>query len=305
MRFLCRYASTSIDILNLQPGDSITVKDWNNEENWGLGKKGEKVGLFPKEFCTFPEENKHEPTAGYRESPNSFEAGYRNKDYCFTKKPEDWFTCLICHGLADSPHQTTCCGQAFCSGCILKWKKKKNICPLCTVSGVNTSKDVRLDRQIKGLILFCPNYKFGCDWTGELRDVEKHIQESCSYQSIVCPHGCGREIFKHQRSAHDASCPKYPAYCRLCNAHNEGGLGLSALNRKAITTSHGQYCNKWPVLCPNKCDDWLKLKRSELHTHLADSCPEARVTCMFQKQGCTKNMKRKEMAKHIEVSGSL
>ncbi len=76
-------------------------------------------------------------------------------------------------------------------------------------------KDTRSDREIKSLKVYCDNKEAGCDWTGEIRRIEKHL-ECCGYQEIECEK-CGEEaILDLEMKTHISDeCPMRDYKCSL------------------------------------------------------------------------------------------
>ena len=126
------------------------------------------------------------------------------------KLPEDLENCTICHMIPRKPAKVPCCGNVFCQSCIISHSQKSNRCPLCREE-LNTELiqivDKKCERRIMNLVVHCVNQSLGCDWTGELRDVENqsHIKNTCEYQITECEFkfaGCDfkgpkRLMFKH------------------------------------------------------------------------------------------------------------
>ena len=50
--------------------------------------------------------------------------------------------------------------------------------------------------------------KDGCDWEGELGDLERHLSNKCLYAEEVCPHGCGQSYLRYLVQKHLHACPK-------------------------------------------------------------------------------------------------
>ena len=70
-----------------------------------------------------------------------------------------------------------------------------------------------LDKRTRGKILElkvrCS--KDGCDWEGELGDLERHLSNKCLYVKEVCPHGCGQSYPRHILEVHKQDeCPQRP-----------------------------------------------------------------------------------------------
>ena len=71
----------------------------------------------------------------------------------------------------------TCCGKNFCEACIERVKKDKKPCPLCG-KNFQAFPDQRLKRPLYLLRVYCSERVDGCGWSGELRDLDKHLEEA-------------------------------------------------------------------------------------------------------------------------------
>ena len=120
--------------------------------------------------------------------PNS--GGY---DCNFIEDPPDELVCQICTLVAQHPYQSTCCGRVYCKRCIEDLRRKqeeltgnrKFNCPNCR-RRANTFHDKRGSRNIKCLKVKCANVELGCEWEGELLNLNQHISE-CPHSRVHCP----------------------------------------------------------------------------------------------------------------------
>ena len=123
-----------------------------------------------------------------RVRPNS--GGY---DCNFIEDPPDELVCQICTLVAQHPYQSTCCGRVYCKRCIDDYRRKheeltgnrKFNCPNCR-RRANTFHDKRGSRNIKCLKVKCANLELGCEWEGELLNLNHHLSE-CPHSKVQCP----------------------------------------------------------------------------------------------------------------------
>ena len=74
--------------------------------------------------------------------------------------------------------------------------------------------DKRTRDKVLGLKVRCS--KDGCDWEGELGDLERHLPNKCLYVRKVCPHGCGQSYPCHFLQKHQLDeCPQRPLHFQL------------------------------------------------------------------------------------------
>ncbi|XP_019864381.1 PREDICTED: uncharacterized protein LOC109593763 [Amphimedon queenslandica] len=77
-----------------------------------------------------------------------------------------------------------------------------------------------MERLIFDLTVYCPYTASGCGWTGELRDLDKHISPSkqggCLYVEVECCHGCGQKMMRSSLNDHEReTCSKLPVEVQM------------------------------------------------------------------------------------------
>ena len=179
---------------------------------------------------------------------------YKGQDYIFVDQLEDHLKqleCPICCGILNEPLQTTC-GHLFCRECYdrleddMRWGVK---CPVCKQDHT-TFKDSFNERRVKVLQVKCTNSQFGCQWVGNLGDEMQHRTKpnSCHFEEIPCPLGCGMSITRMTRSRHSKKCQMRPHNCKYCG--EEGSY-------RKMVQDHLQTCRRYPVPCPNGCREQI------------------------------------------------
>ena len=71
-----------------------------------------------------------------------------------------------------------------------------------------------VEREVMALSVYCPHKALGCEWTGELRELDHHLtgggrgtaREACGYEEVECAHRCGerqqrRFILEHEEES--------------------------------------------------------------------------------------------------------
>ncbi len=167
---------------------------------------------------------------------------------------------------------------------------------------------------MKSLLVRCPK---ACDWNGELRSLEDHIQKVCENIFVLCPNGCNNGSTKLRRNnidyhllykcpnrlhscttcrkeiqfrnaiSHELLCPKRQYTCPHCN---EAGV------YDERTTAHLEVCPKVEITC-KQCS--LQISRCDESDHLL-VCPNEPVRCTYYSIGCEENPLRKDLGKHEE-----
>ena len=148
--------------------------------------------------------------------------------------------------------------------------------------------------------MWCSHKKDGCGWRGKLGEYEQHLNlnpspenqlTGCQFVAVACVHGCGgwfqrRHIASHQKGA----CPKRHYSCEYCNEYE------SAF--EDVTKNHYPQCIKYPVTCPNKCQD-APFERQNVNNHVKDECPLTEIDCLLHYAGCEVRLPRKDMPEHM------
>lgn len=208
--------------------------------------------------------------------------------------------CPVCHLVLREPCQVNCCGYGFCKVCIEKVESSNKPCPCCRSENFNKFPDKRLKRSLSGLKVTCVNTKDGCVWSGELGNLDDHLNESpseerqlkgCSFAEIPCSH-CSRPTKRFQIGDHQDDCPKRPFTCQYCKDYHS--------TFEDVTTNHWPQCVHFPVTCPNECG--RKFKRFSVDGHVADSCELTVVDCNFRFAGCSERLPRNAMYEHLSDS---
>ena len=221
----------------------------------------------------------------------------------FVEKPPEVLqsSCPICLLILREPYQVTCCGNSFCRACIQKIKTKNKPCPTCNKENFTDYSNLGLQRPLYGFKVYCSNKDEGCDWQGELGQLDKHLnlnpdkdkQEiGCAYTKVKCLH-CSElyqrcSIKRHQTS----ECLLRPFSCEMCKEFKS--------TYDDVTKNHALSCKCRPVECPNTCGNTLL--HQELEEHLSSVCPLSMVECEFSHAGCDVKMHRKDFPSHLSES---
>ena len=108
-------------------------------------------------------------------------------DYEFVDTPHDRVICKICHFPSRDPYLSVCCGHVFCKSCLDSVKKASaitNACPVCRDEEFVTFPNRQVDREVRGLLIYCTNKEKGCKWQGESNDINNHLGNSdgCQFE---------------------------------------------------------------------------------------------------------------------------
>ena len=212
-------------------------------------------------------------------------------------EPRDEYLCHICTLVARDPQQVTCCYNIYCKSCLdtLKEKGQGFVCPTCRSSlEGNYFKDGRAERGIKSLKIHCTNTDSGCQWMGTIKDIDTHLNNTCTYHELVpCTNGCGEKIRRSTLKTHlTDNCPKRIAQCQYCKRKGRYQLITSSI--------HLDECPDLPIQCSNEgCNE--KIPRRSLASH-NEICPRAIIPCEYNTVGCDERIPREEQESHNEFA---
>ena len=217
---------------------------------------------------------------------------YCSKEYQFISKDKSFverLLCPICHEVLNAPVQTSC-GHLFCGRC-LKRARSKN-CPSCREKfEEEPRRDKFNEREIRNLIVKCQNSSRGCEWEGELGNVESHQNGVCGYQLVQCGNKCGAKMERRKVEKHKKDHCELRMYeCPYCSWHRD--------TYKRVTSEHFKECRRFPLDCPNNCGK-KGIWRVDMTSHLC-ACPEEVVPCRYQSLGCKVRLPRKHMEDHLK-----
>ena len=199
-------------------------------------------------------------------------------------EPDSDYFCPVCQDLLTEPFQLEC-GHQLCRRCHDRLLcSNKTECPTCRDSNAlnNAHFDKFLKRKVNSVKIHCRHLKEGCEWVGEVRYLQDHLEHSV----IACPFGCGKHscqvALKEHKSYH---CPNRPIKCKNCDYYNKFTI---------VTEKHYPICPQSPVDCPNHCPV-EGLIRYQLQQHF-NECSHQLVNC--PKTGCSVWLPRGEMELH-------
>ena len=234
-------------------------------------------------------------------------------DYDFVNRSDKRYDdiCNICHLPSRDPYMTgECCrGQIICKSCLDRALKISKSCPICRneTERFVTYPNFHLDREIKSLLIYCTNKNKGCEWQGELSDINHHLSKSngCQFEEVKCSNECGETMQRQYLIDHiEGKCPRREIHCKHCYEMGE---------YQFIEGQHKEECPRLPLPCPNMCEVYT-VPREDLKKHIDEECQlevldclnncgmkfERRNLCIHSKTQCRR---RKVKCQHCNVIG--
>ena len=210
------------------------------------------------------------------------------------------YDCPVCLQILRDPCISQCCRNNFCHACVKKLKKAGNPCPLCRNSNFRIQRNRILSPEVYHLQVYCPNKSKGCDWVGDLGEIDVHLNQSpvlryqtngCHFIDIQCCY-CSQKFQRNQIWDHLSVCPRRPYKCEYCQGYNSFFEDVSC--------NHWPICDFYPILCPNGCKECIP--RQNMHDHVVKYCSMTVIECEFKQFGCTAKLTRRDMSRHMKNS---
>ena len=202
--------------------------------------------------------------------------------------------CKKCSLVARRLTVTSCCGESFCHACISEPKEQNKPCPECGEEEFTIYNQVKFQRQINKLQVYCTHKKGGCGWSGPLEQLEAHLdpdQDHCQYVDTKCPLNCQQTIPKNKVEQHVAEeCVRRDFTCQHCN--------FKATYEEVVGTHLGE-CSYVPLQCPNRCG--VTCERDVMEDHMR-MCRLEEVECEFSGVGCEERPRREDQEEHTRQS---
>ena len=220
-------------------------------------------------------------------------------EYDFVETPPEEYFCPVTFELLKDPRQTnSCCGHHLSRAAAEQLEAEGKPCPLCKKKPLKTAEDLFFKRKVLQLKIRCSNKPQGCQWVGELGNIDRHLKlgsvdGECSLVSVKCPLKCDKCIQRRDLVNHQSNeCPKRAFTCKNCGFKS---------TYEGVTDDHWPKCQRYPVICPNKCSEGA-IERHFLQRHLREDCPLQEIECEFSYAGCEVKVQRSEMKQHMDSS---
>lgn len=215
-------------------------------------------------------------------------------DYEVVEKGKEDFKCVICLNLMKDAMQLECV-HGLCESCLDDLEndsRKRGVqfcCPHCReeIHREQVYPAKMVDKMILSVKVKCKNTTKGCDWIGELGNMQDHLTKECNFYPVTCPFKpCEEKVERYTLTDHQINCPYKPVACKYCRST----FFISKIQ------DHHQKCDKYPVECPNSCSEEL-MERGAVEEH-RNVCGKEIVLCEFSAFGCNFTCHREDMSVH-------
>ena len=167
----------------------------------------------------------------------TFKGGY---DYEFIDPPPNSLECSICLLTLRDPQIISCCGNHFCHTCIGRIQGDGKPCPLCNEPNFTTFLHKGVKREVNALMIRCRWRQLGCDWEGELGQLQEHLHpgagskgKGCGYVIIECVYKCGDRFERRMIQDHELdACPRRPMEVQMSRLARKFEASLRANEKK-------------------------------------------------------------------------
>ena len=150
---------------------------------------------------------------------------------------------------------------------------------------------ITLFKEIRRHHIYCTNKEKGCEWQGELNNINNHLgnRKGCQFKEVKCSNECGKMIQRQYLTSHaETECPRRKVNCQYCHDIGE---------HQFIEGQHKEECPKLPLPCPNKCKV-RDIPREDMEAHRKE-CPLEMIQCEYYSVGCKRvKLARKDMENH-------
>ena len=138
------------------------------------------------------------------------------REYDFVETPSEEFFCPVSYKVPLDPVQTnSCCGNHLSRSVADRLQAEGKPCPICRATPLKVVEDRFFKRKVRQLKVRCGNKSAGCEWVGELGELDNHLKPGsvegpCDFVDVECPQQCGQRVKRCNLDEH--TCRKRPKY---------------------------------------------------------------------------------------------
>ena len=202
--------------------------------------------------------------------------------------PEE-LLCKSCKLVPKKLNRTDCCEERICQACINPVLKDKKPCPSCGETDFSTFFIKGAQKKILALQVRCAMKQRGCEWVGQLEQLDAHLDTDCQYVDVECPSKCDQKVHKRNLATHlEMDCHKREFMCPYCTYK---------ANFEIVSNVHWPECLLFPLKCPNRCG--VTCEREFIDDHM-QICSLEQVECILSFAGCKEKFLREDQDDHMK-----
>ena len=202
--------------------------------------------------------------------------------------PEE-LLCKSCKLVAKKVYTTDCCTERFCQACIEQALNDKKPCPSCGEAEFSAFFIKGAQKKIQALQVHCALKQKGCEWVGQLEQLDAHLDTDCQYVDVECPSKCNKKVQKRNLATHlEMDCHKREFMCPYCTYK---------ATFEIVSNVHWPECLLFPLKCPNRCG--VTCEREFIDDHM-QICSLEEVECILSFAGCKEKFLREDQDKHTK-----
>ena len=202
--------------------------------------------------------------------------------------PEE-LLCKSCKLVPKKLNRTDCCEERFCQACIDPVLKDKKPCPSCGEADFSTLLIKGAQKKILALQVRCAVKQKGCEWVGQLDQLDAHFDTDCQYVDVECPRKCNKKVQKRNLATHlEKDCHKREFMCPYCTYK---------ATFEIVSNVHWPECLLFPLKCPNRCG--VTCEREFIDDHM-QLCSLEEVECEVSFVGCKEKFLRQDQDEHMK-----
>ena len=202
--------------------------------------------------------------------------------------PEE-LLCKSCKLVPKKLNRTDCCEERFCQACIDPVLKDKKPCPSCGEADFSTFFTKASQKKILAFQVCCAMKQKGCEWVGQLEQLDAHLDTDCQYVDVECPSKCDKKVQKRNLATHlEMDCHKREFMCPYCTYK---------ATFEIVSNVHWPECLLFPLKCPNRCGVTCEREFFDDHMQL---CSLEEVECEVSFAGCKEKFLREDQDEHMK-----
>ena len=197
--------------------------------------------------------------------------------------------CKSCKLVPKKLYTTDCCAERFCQACIEQPLNDKKPCPSCGEADFSTLLIKGAQKKILALQVRCAIKQKGCEWVGQLEQLDAHLDTDCQYVDVECPTKCDHKVQKRNLATHlEMDCHKREFMCPYCTYK---------ATFEIVSNVHWPECLLFPLKCPNRCG--VTCEREFFDDHM-QICSLEEVQCEVSFAGCKEKFLRQDQDDHMK-----